>query len=147
MRICDVSIPNGMEFYPMCWCLFLGCFCFNSQRDGILPCLYGGCARGCKVSIPNGMEFYRSRPFRYLSAEWFQFPTGWNSTLGIMTELLTLFSFNSQRDGILQKPICYLNCDFWFQFPTEWNSTLKRRSGKRPFKSSFNSQRDGILPV
>ena len=102
-----VSIPNRMEFYKnsahwkyyerrfnsqrdgiLLWLRFalaLVSLCFNSQRDGILPSI---------------------RPAS-LSASKFQFPTGWNSTLGLSEE--------EYAKGM-------------FQFPTGWNSTLTRHS-------------------
>ena len=55
----DVSIPNGMEFYPLGFEIYILIFCFNSQRDGILPIM--------KFCIPPAVLF--------------QFPTGWNSTI------------------------------------------------------------------
>ena len=53
----------------------------------------------------------------------FQFPTGWNSTLGIW------------RDGADA---------FVFQFPTGWNST-DQEALQGGNDDCFNSQRDGIL--
>ena len=54
---------------------------FNSQRDGILQINACFFAFYKDVSIPNGMEFYLdARPF-LTNCLWFQFPTGWNSTL------------------------------------------------------------------
>ena len=79
---------------------------FNSQRDGILP----------RVGK-------KGRPFLL-----FQFPTGWNSTLGVNYYTDYDGGFNSQRDGILRGiatygyPIRYL-----FQFPTGWNSTMLQK--------------------
>ena len=99
-----VSIPNGMEFYSnyAFWCSqYTNCFKsqrdgilqlpliaeilgkngFNSQRDGILQINACFFAFYKDVSIPNGMEFYLdARPF-LTNCLWFQFPTGWNSTL------------------------------------------------------------------
>ena len=96
---------------------------FNSQRDGIL-------------------QFYVIGTF---VERWFQFPTGWNSTLNLARNYDALARFNSQRDGILL---------FWegnepfirdrFQFPTGWNSTICLPLSLLAV-SSFNSQRDGIL--
>ena len=101
----QVSIPNGMEFYPSrVSCLVKILAGFNSQRDGILPILRSYYFSSTLVSIPNGMEFYYFSIYRllflpnvsipngmefYTSSEtliWsfspmFQFPTGWNSTL------------------------------------------------------------------
>ena len=55
----EVSIPNGMEFYPISQIRRShGSYCFNSQRDGILP----------RYEHEDGIDFM------------FQFPTGWNST-------------------------------------------------------------------
>ena len=75
--------------------------CFNSQRDGILPCIKSpsmplelfqfptgwNSTRVCPwgaapifVSIPNGMEFYRGGRGYLHPRTLFQFPTGWNST-------------------------------------------------------------------
>ena len=76
-----VSIPNGMEFYKQQNYLFPAfSLSFNSQRDGILLRL----------------------PLMKMMPIGFQFPTGWNSTLGI------------GRGG------SFIGL---FQFPTGWNST------------------------
>ena len=68
-RVCyyyaaPVSIPNGMEFY------------YRSS-------LY--LHEMTTVSIPNGMEFYSSVFGSVCSSRLFQFPTGWNSTLPIIS--------------------------------------------------------------
>ena len=62
---CGVSIPNGMEFY-----------------EGISSRL----RVSSLVSIPNGMEFYADmlqKDFAYTPL--FQFPTGWNSTIDVVS--------------------------------------------------------------
>ena len=119
-----VSIPNGMEFYQ----ILQGEACavsvrFNSQRDGILRYGNGNC----------------------IVDHWFQFPTGWNSTLTLsVTPSLVIISipngmefydrsfikgldpkncFNSQRDGIILSP----------------------GPSASSYTDCFNSQRDGIL--
>ena len=141
-----VSIPNGMEFYPIpgtpCFAYTLvsipnGMEFYTKWRAGRIP---------FKVSIPNGMEFYeelfsqtapsscfnsqrdgilRSVLIKAVFASLFQFPTGWNST---KCEDITNQSdrcFNSQRDGILRcSASIRTNCGIMFQFPTGWNSTL-----------------------
>ena len=54
-----VSIPNGMEFYPVARCSNTSKrMSFNSQRDGILLSLSVNFKLRKLVSIPNGMEFY-----------------------------------------------------------------------------------------
>ena len=58
-----------------------------------------------------------------MDAKEFQFPTGWNSTIGTNLNSLADVGFNSQRDGIL----------LLFFVP----GSFKERG--------FNSQRDGIL--
>ena len=112
------------------------------------------------------MEFYSSFLSNLGFPLGFQFPTGWNSTLGIITCPIVIFRFNSQRDGILpgaaafemsaedrfnsqrdgilRKQIQTCKNRLEFQFPTGWNSTV---STPRPLSAprSFNSQRDGIL--
>ena len=75
-----VSIPNGMEFYRSRVYNDTYVWCFNSQRDGILP----------------------ERRLRYLTLAKFQFPTGWNSTRGSDSQDRAAHCFNSQRDGILR---------------------------------------------
>ena len=96
-----VSIPNGMEFY------------LNSEDRNL----------DFSVSIPNGMEFYVRFSEVYDGIRLFQFPTGWNSTLGFETYQGHTSCFNSQRDGILQWGyFCCFVC-VMFQFPTGWNST------------------------
>ena len=76
-----VSIPNGMEFYSSVTVSKWISECFNSQRDGIL------------LLLPS--QFV-------LNALAFQFPTGWNSTVG------------NTGIAVTRK---------LFQFPTGWNST------------------------
>ena len=82
-RKAGVSIPNGMEFYLVPKNKEKVTARFNSQRDGIL-----------RVKLYNDH-------FQNL----FQFPTGWNSTLGNFLEILL---------------------EIGFQFPTGWNSTMQR---------------------
>ena len=120
-----VSIPNGMEFYSSLSSSSFFCARFNSQRDGILHA-YGNNANFIiEVSIPNGMEFYATSSCKVLFsfgvsipngmefyllclgsqrfALRFQFPTGWNSTLAVISSAEARASFNSQRDGILRE--------------------------------------------
>ena len=80
VKVMIVSIPNGMEFYNSLIYVEAGILC---------------------VSIPNGMEFYITNRSDRLNCMWFQFPTGWNSTIWKFTIMLEFISFNSQRDGIL----------------------------------------------
>ena len=75
------------------------------------------------VSIPNGMEFYLDTAIVSFLNRLFQFPTGWNFTAQRIEMRAYIFSFNSQRDGILL-------CD---------------AKPKEKTEESFNSQRDGIL--
>ena len=76
-----VSIPNGMEFY-MRACLFLSeIWCFNSQRDGILPMLSLACRLAKVFQFPTGWNSTLSAVFKKLEIALFQFPTGWNSTI------------------------------------------------------------------
>ena len=77
-----------------------------------------------EISIPNGMEFYTSCDYSELYEAQFQFPTGWNSTVIEFCKFSSSTSFNSQRDGILQKDSFYAQSgSSTFQFPTGWNST------------------------
>ena len=139
-----VSIPNGMEFYPVQILNQMTRASFNSQRDGILLFI--------AVTVRTNTMF--------------QFPTGWNSTFKISRSFMPRESFNSQRDGILlwtrelfitsamfQFPTGWNStqtlrgnyCKFFmFQFPTGWNSTLGKFDRWNEILS-FNSQRDGIL--
>ena len=120
--LCGVSIPNGMEFYssdPLIKKLLFG---FNSQRDGILLCVW----------------VWRA------GREEFQFPTGWNSTIIEYVSHILNRSFNSQRDGILRRLYSPNELQSKFQFPTGWNSTVWRKKRSCSF-TRFNSQRDGIL--
>ena len=120
-----VSIPNGMEFYIYAALVSAVDLSFNSQRDGILRFCRGIEIYLVGVSIPNGMEFYALflivsseiwisfnsqrdgilpiRPKRRRDRGRFQFPTGWNSTLG--------YDLAPPAQG--------------FQFPTGWNSTCR----------------------
>ena len=63
--------------------------------------LYGSLYTGFAVSIPNGMEFYLNEGDSVILIAAFQFPTGWNSTLGLIERGENDDCFNSQRDGIL----------------------------------------------
>ena len=139
--------------------------CFNSQRDGILPRAPKKACRDQGVSIPNGMEFYMGKlsrscenlsfnsqrdgilPFACLTLGvliWFQFPTGWNSTLAPITgELLSAVSIPNGMEFYSTTFLKLLPC-LMFQFPTGWNSTL-RLGTEFSAKMRFNSQRDGIL--
>ena len=50
------------------------------------------------------MEFYKkAQTICYNTRVLFQFPTGWNSTFGVVSLAIVGSGFNSQRDGILQK--------------------------------------------
>ena len=101
-RRSKVSIPNGMEFYLATLKRYARGGSFNSQRDGILLCPYFSLSflLNCFNSQRDGILLKRKRAAD-ISNLWFQFPTGWNSTLVdlIMSALIT------------------------FQFPTGWNST------------------------
>ena len=76
-----VSIPNGMEFYPLLNGAWNSWSSFNSQRDGILQYVLPLPGLPTMVSIPNGMEFYLRKQKNRVKKR----------------------SFNSQRDGILRK--------------------------------------------
>ena len=141
---CEVSIPNGMEFY-LNLALFLPFVVgfnsqrdgilrkpkskryrelqrFNSQRDGILQTPKWIQRRQMGVSIPNGMEFYA-----FINCLWtdsgVSIPNGMEFYSIPITALCRIHSF---------------------QFPTGWNSTKgRRRLWWNRYR--FNSQRDGIL--
>ena len=102
----NVSIPNGMEFYPVPNYKYHNFFpSFNSQRDGILQNILFINHPLANVSIPNGMEFYLEAIIKNQPA----------------------FCFNSQRDGILLPASADSNQNIiTFQFPTGWNSTCFR---------------------
>ena len=142
----NVSIPNGMEFYPnpgggghpgggrfqfpTGWNSTSFYFYtsknsdgFNSQRDGILLKEGGSLDPKFRVSIPNGMEFYKTLIEKSLGYQRFQFPTGWNSTEGEYSVYYAMACFNSQRDGILRIQGFQTERLLTFQFPTGWNST------------------------
>ena len=78
-------------------------FCFNSQRDGILRSLK--CSRIGELGR-------------------FQFPTGWNSTIGQKTRARK--SIVSIPNGMEFYPIEQVSFTLGhtFQFPTGWNSTF-----------------------
>ena len=135
-----------MEFYPSSFLTCLGQnLCFNSQRDGILPFQAVRNILLGLVSIPNGMEFYSLKRLPISQISLFQFPTGWNSTIGSLENPagiwvsipngmefyrirkrrpFSISSFNSQRDGILQDSVSLFKDSRKFQFPTGWNSTM-----------------------
>ena len=143
-----VSIPNGMEFYRSLSIANISIgYCFNSQRDGILPqlihCEYIyrilfqfptgwnstlWCFRRKPqdyVSIPNGMEFYAAKNTKF--------------SFFILVSIPNGMEFYGSHRQHLREPRNL------FQFPTGWNST-KQRNQAFLMKSSFNSQRDGIPP-
>ena len=96
------------------------------------------------VSIPNGMEFYAKLPDLMRTLCQFQFPTGWNSTDLDAYSGSDYASFNSQRDGILQKKeraLCLLTK---VSIPNGMEFYALRYDTAHP-KIGFNSQRDGIL--
>ena len=120
-----VSIPNGMEFYLQLAFLNPGCMGgFNSQRDGILPVfiLYPH-KQNRQFQFPTGWNSTVGGEAIRTSKEMFQFPTGWNST------------GSGESEFVLYRA---------FQFPTGWNST-KNSALWKYYERRFNSQRDGIL--
>ena len=80
-----VSIPNGMEFYVSLSKTSGAAQSFNSQRDGILLFQEVFIRWGYVVSIPNGMEFYAFDGALEVMLAKFQFPTGWNSTILLLS--------------------------------------------------------------
>ncbi len=97
-----------------------------------------------RVSIPNGMEFYAREAANNAIINEFQFPTGWNSTVKDKKYNKIVYSFNSQRDGIL--PLIFIfnlkhinvsipnGMEFYLLIAAVCDSSV-----------GFNSQRDGIL--
>ena len=97
---------------------------------------------------------------------WFQFPTGWNSTLSriaFSTSFRVSIPNGMEFYRSRREKLCRLRCvsipngmEFYiyrfkfalaenkFQFPTGWNSTL-RSANIQKYNWRFNSQRDGIL--
>ena len=122
-RNTPVSIPNGMEFYPAVGVEKANLSCFNSQRDGILLYSLQSPKRtlSCFNSQRDGILLAFSATF--CDSLWFQFPTGWNSTIHTSPQI---------------------RAKYQFQFPTGWNSTEKQARAYGQFQR-FNSQRDGIL--
>ena len=127
---------------------------FNSQRDGILlefkdenkDDLYGFNSQRDGILRKVGQD----RQIPFLS---FQFPTGWNSTRGCVRYNRYIFSFNSQRNGILSFDFYNEFSEWEFKFQTEWNSTsfgirpLERLS-RFQFPTGWNStHRFLLLPI
>ena len=102
-RECDVSIPNGMEFYLKAALKYSIGGSFNSQRDGIL--------HGSIKILGYSLSFNSQRDGILL---------GW-----VWSCHLRASSFNSQRDGILPKYQGFSARALSFQFPTGWNSTAR----------------------
>ena len=96
---------------------------FNSQRDGILPKVSQFSGIVSMFQFPTGWNSAISRFYYVWLYRLFQFPTVWNSTMTADLAFAIGGSFNSQRDGILRRPV-----------------SLASIKAKR-----FNSQRDGIL--
>ena len=98
------------------------------------------------VSIPNGMGFYQIGFIRFFTATIVSIPNGMGFYKSFnLSHRSLLYSFNSQRDGILRYVVRtqkFFRTEF--QFPTGWNST-SHRSRFRSAAYRFNSQRDGIL--
>ena len=92
------------------------------------------------------MEFYIIAGISYGVYQAFQFPTGWNSTELISITRIRIYSFNSQRDGILQFRKKARRGFIFVSIPNgmEFYRIRKKRSTSM---RSFNSQRDGILPL
>ena len=162
-----VSIPNGMEFYPIEQVSFtLGhtfqfptgwnstkrplrwvqsCHCFNSQRDGILL---------GKISATRANYFcfnsQRDGILRSLKCSRigelgrFQFPTGWNSTIGQKTRARK--SIVSIPNGMEFYFLCdfgaFVLCDVSIPNGMEFYATVYPLCKKG---TCFNSQQDGIL--
>ena len=75
----------------------------------------------------------------------FQFPTGWNSTVGLKITVFPVICFNSQRDGILRYSGKNLEMRMSVSIPNGMEFYQNPiRLGRRIF-TRFNSQRDGIL--
>ena len=96
-----VSIPNGMEFYPVVDIAAIAQAGFNSQRDGILHEFYAVVPLKVGVSIPNGMEFYKSDLATYRGLRIVSIPNGMEFYFGSSQGAHFARRFNSQRDGIL----------------------------------------------
>ena len=161
----SVSIPNGMEFYPIPLPINPSPNGFNSQRDGILLkktnnerkiktvsipngmefyADLGHFFASLLVSIPNGMEFYAPRLIKPLASFFVSIPNGMEFYPRLHKLRLLQKGFNSQRDGILPSYIYSAYSYEAFQFPTGWNSTVFMK-GMIEQHVCFNSQRDGIL--
>ena len=118
-----VSIPNGMEFYKANTSKLKPFMRFSSQRDGIL----------------------RNGYFKLYRIPAFQFPTGWNSTIGLSQNIRWISNVsipNGMEFYAKANEIAVFT--FTFQFPTGWNSTSAFTWALLCFVC-FNSQRDGIL--
>ena len=122
-----VSIPNGMEFYPIAYkngyavCLFQFPTGWNSTRPNTAK------SPRKDVSIPNGMEFYI-----------------WAKSCIVVAGA----RFNSQRDGILRIFNFMDGAMNLFQFPTGWNSTgifgfYDCRANRFQFPTGWNSTEQG----
>ena len=123
----NVSIPNGMEFYLYDWViLHSDVKSFNSQRDGILRTKHIHYVRSAnEFQFPTGWN--STIPFAYSSSlSPFQFPTGWNSTAaGIGRRVLFKVSIPNGMEFYFA--FSTLNqAKKRFQFPTGWNSTMRR---------------------
>ena len=79
----------------------LSFLCFNSQRDGILQFLAKNISHLKEFQFPTGWNSTLGTYQNKVVVAWFQFPTGWNSTNAFPTGMGTTE----------------------FQFPTGWNST------------------------
>ena len=141
-----VSIPNGMEFYsrfPLPLPPFA--FCFNSQRDGILPNPAKTFVACQFVSIPNGMEFYWVAARLRQLAKSVSIPNGMEFYFFVVSNHSIPPGFNSQRDGILLFQGFKLLFYVLVSIPNGMEFYRKQKLYKDNNLNCFNSQRDGIL--
>ena len=134
-----------MEFYSSVTVSKWISECFNSQRDGILLLLPSQFVlNALAFQFPTGWNSTVGNTGIAVTRKLFQFPTGWNSTKpdGFVDKLTAVSIPNGME--FYEYGVFSRSWEKSFQFPTGWNSTHKRHSANERFLS-FNSQRDGIL--
>ena len=100
-----VSIPNGMEFYTSLFSFYRGLFAFQFPTGGNSTIIAYFIHIKQIVSIPNGMEFYLSIRRKIEALALVSIPNGMEFYKEVDIKIADEeLGFNSQRDGILQKP-------------------------------------------
>ena len=121
-----------MEFYSSVTVSKWISECFNSQRDGILLLLPSQFVlNALAFQFPTGWNSTVGNTGIAVTRKLFQFPTGWNSTKPDgFVDKLTAVSIPNGMEFYAQEAQ-RKRAVFEFQFPTGWNSTRIRKEPLR----------------